>query len=161
VWEHAWTVTTIPRVGGRDVEPCEAAVREADPDTSSEDAYWACTELYYQDLRQIFTGIQVAGPRLTPATIDRGFHAIPAVPSDDAYVPACYYGPGDFTCVKDATVMHWDPQGLPPGSSVPGCWRMVEDGRRYLVDGWPGGNLDAQARPDEVCNGYSGNALLF
>ena len=71
-------------------------------------------------------------------------------------VPACFYDPGDYTCVKDATVIYWDPLGQDPAYESKGCYRMVEDGKRYTSRTWPKGNLDAQVRPahDEVCNSY-------
>src|SRR5256885_2877325 len=54
-------------------------------------------------LRQLFVGIQVAGPQLKPPKVDEGFHSIPAVASTDPTVPACYYDPGDYTCIKDTS----------------------------------------------------------
>jgi len=83
-----------------------------------------------------------------------GFRAIPAVPSTDPTVAACFYEVGDYTCVKDAAVGHWDPSGSGEPGSTDGCWRMVEDGRRYLADGWDAGNLDTRRAPEDVCNGY-------
>lgn len=99
----------------------------------------------------MFTGFQVAGPRLTPGTIDKGFHAIPPGPSGNPAVPACFYNSGDFTCVKDATAMWFDPSGSVGGN--PGCWRMPDNGKRYLPDGWPTGNVESQRTAKDPCNG--------
>ena len=69
-------------------------------------------------------------------------------------MPACYYDPGDYTCVKDAAVMWWDPAGTAPTASGAGCWRMMEAGRRYLTGEWPAGNVTAQKNGGDPCNGY-------
>ena len=153
---HAWIVTREPlqNYHGMSVEaPCYDALLATDPsiDQTLSDVHYACT--YYDDLRQLFTGIQVAGPKLTPATMDQGLHAIPAKPSDSPYEPSCYYLPGDYTCVKDAAAMWWDPNGPVGTGSTPGCWRMWEGGRRYLVGGWPPGDAEQGKDPNgDPCN---------
>lgn len=76
----------------------------------------------------LFTGIQVAGPRLGPTTLDKGFHAIPPGPSGDPRVPACFYEIGDYTCVKDATAVWWDPAGQPQmDQDASGYWTKADD----------------------------------
>ncbi len=134
-----------------------------DPNVSrtSSDIADAC--VFYDDLRQFFTGVQVAGPRLYPANIDQGFHAIPPHPSASAYEPACYYEPGDYTCVKDAISEWWDPtaqnQQVSPANAAAGCWRMSERGRRHRAGEWPGADVTATKRPDDPCNLYVGQFL--
>jgi hypothetical protein len=160
-WEHAWSITQVTRIeaGGGARNDCIDALQSVDPSIGEDDIFWGCFDMpWYRDIRQLFNGIQVAGPRLSPESIDRGFHAIPPVASDDPRYPGCFYDPGDYTCVKDATVIYWDPLGKDPNPDVTvvGCWRMVEDGRRYTARTWPDGNLDAQLRAarDEECNSY-------
>lgn len=162
VWEHAYVVTTVVRVQPRAVHPCWMAIVEADPEAPPTEADHACqTYPFYADLRQLFTGLQVAGPRLTPETIDRGLHAIPAIRSTDPFVPACFYEASDYSCVKDATVGHWDPQGQPEQDvDQPGCWRMVRGGERF-IGSWPDGNMTDAARPDDPCNPYTVATALF
>ncbi len=46
--------------------------------------------------------------QLTPQTLDQGFHAIPMVESTNPQLPTCYYLAGDYTCVKDSIIEHWD-----------------------------------------------------
>ncbi|HEX9766805.1 MAG TPA: hypothetical protein VGA36_08570 [Nitriliruptorales bacterium] len=166
-WDHATVVTSLTRPWPQDQDPCVRAMREVDPGMSDphpevgNDMSRACYDfLYYQDLRTVFTGIQVAGPNLTPATMDRGFHAIPAIPSDDPRVPACFYDPGDYTCIKDAMVQQWDSNAT-AWDSQPGCWRMTEDGRRYLVGTWPATNIDEPRAPDDICNSYNRATQLY
>lgn len=149
VWEHAWVITPKTLRGSDEEEPCFQAAREADPGADRRDiTSFACD--FYNDTRQMFTGIQVAGPRLNPETMDRGFHAIPRHESSSPRVPACFYNPGDYTCVKDAMVEKWDPAGT--GASGTGCWRPARAGKRFIADSWPKGDLGSFGSPDDPCN---------
>ncbi len=157
----AWIQTVIARVPAFNQDLCFTAMREADPQTPQEDAALICRlYLAYEAIRQLFIGIQVAGPKLNPATIDKGYHAIPPGPSGSPFVPACYYEPGDYTCIKDGTAMYWDREGTAPGSDAPGCWRMPEEGKRYTAETWPERELSATAnRQRDPCNGYSSGSF--
>ena len=158
VWDqHAWVITPQTRVGTLEEELCFQAYRTVDTieATNNDVQGFACP--LYNDLRQLFTGIQVAGPKLGPASIDKGFHAIPEVASPDPRVPACYYEPGDYTCVKDGTAMWYDRNQVHPVNNNPGCWRMAAGGKRYLNTGWPNQELNTLKNPDiavDPCNGY-------
>jgi hypothetical protein len=162
VWSrHAWVVTPIPREGATEGTQCYQAVKEADPDAPPTDANFECgTSTNYQDLRLLFTAIQVAGPRLGPRSVDEGLHAIPPVLSTDPQVPACFFRPGDYTCVKDAHWAWWDRTGTAPDAQSPGCWRMVLGGRRFIADKWPQGDVEAQRRDGDPCNNHSGRVFL-
>jgi hypothetical protein len=156
VWEHIWTVSNVTKIERESDQLCALAMREVDPNFQDVDVPWACD--FYDDLRQLFTGIQVAGPKLSPETVDSGFHAIPAVPSTNPQIPACFYRPKDYTCVKDAITMWWDRDGQIPGWSGQGCFRTVEGGKRYLDDGWPTRNItDAKNPAKDECNAYTSN----
>lgn len=154
VWRNAWVVTSMAVIPDRDRRHCYLAAREADPAYPPGDVSYACQ--HYENIRQLFIGIQVAGPRLTPDNIDRGFHAIPPVSSPDPQVPACYYEAGDYTCVKDAMVMWWDPAGRPGATNTPGCFRLPQGGRRFISGDWPPGDVPAQRDPGrDTCNIYT------
>jgi hypothetical protein len=162
-WEHAWVVSDVPQVPRLDESLCSQAFRDVDPTFPRADIAYMCYlqgGALYTDLRQLFTGVQVAGPRLNPASIDKGFHAIPAVASDDPRVPACFYEASDYSCVKDAVAMWWDRSGQSPNSSKPGCWRMTEGGRRYLAGKWPDNDVLVQKGGSDRCNGYVFSALF-
>jgi hypothetical protein len=137
---------------------CWQSYKEADPDLPDTDLGYICE--YYRNLFQVFTGIQVAGPRLGPTSIDKGFHAIPAVESTDVQTPACFYLPGDYTCVKDAIAEIWRAGQTPPGAQQPGCWAAIENAKRYLPGRWPEGNVDAQITGAEPCNAYSSSVRV-
>ena len=158
VWDHATTFTLMVKTGFGGVStPCREAYLQVDPEIprGTLDMTLAC--FFYNGLRQLFTGIQVSGARLNPDTMDKGFHAIPAIRSEDPAVPACYYNPGDYTCVKDGTILWWDSQHQDENTAnTPGCWRLLDGGQRYTPGEWPDGNTMAQRRDTDPCNGNLG-----
>ena len=159
VWRHAWTVTAAPKTLALSEEYCWLAAKEAGVERAQPQDFgtWGGCTLYNQ-VQQLFTAIQVAGPRLNPSTVTKGFRAIPGVPSGNPRRPACFYPTGDNTCVKDATAAWWDPSGQPPNPAngqPPGCWRLAEGGRRYLASGWARADANAVKNPaEDECNGW-------
>ena len=132
---------------------CLQAAKEADADADVMDLRaYGCG--FYPHVRNLFIGIQVAGPRLGPTTMDRGFHAIPKIASTVPEVPACFYNTDDYSCIKDAMAEYWDPAGRDPEATTErGCWRMVQDGRRHLPSTWPNEDVVATRRPGaDPCN---------
>ncbi|HUR49538.1 MAG TPA: hypothetical protein VMY88_08455 [Acidimicrobiales bacterium] len=161
VWDHAWAMTNVVRAGLTSESYCYKSQRQ-DPSSNHQDSNFDCgLTSFYQDLRMLFTGIQVAGPKLTPTAVDRGMHAIPAIRSDDPGVPACFYNPGDYTCVKDAMVNWWDSRSTAPGQQDPGCWKMVEGGRRYFAGAWQEREAFTGRTAQDECNGYAGPLLFY
>ena len=155
VWNGAKIVTQATRLDDQRQGLCYRAYREADPDgDDAEIRAEGCD--YYNDLRQLFTGIQVAGPRLGPTSIDKGFRAIPKIKSSNPEVPACFYEPGDYTCVKDAMVERWDRNA----ENGQGCYRMREGGQRYFADVWPEQDVAAAEKPDDPCNTFGSSYLV-
>ena len=157
VWRNAWGTTFQVRINRLQDSPAYRAYKEGDP--SGDDAAGFYSQDFYRDHFMLFQGIQVAGPRLSPKTIDEGFHAIPERASTSAYSPAQFFDHGDYSAVKDEAEQWWDPQGQsPPGgqpSRRPGCWRLVREGRRFLPDRWPRGD-DVFRNAKDPCSGYGG-----
>ena len=153
VWDHAWMFTNKPLMGAWSDTHCFKALKEGDPDLPFSDTSIPCR--FYEDFRQLFTGIQVAGPRLTPETVDRGFHAIPAHPSATASMPACFYGVDDYSCVKDNALWQWDSSASSAYSSKPGCYRTTEGGNRYLPGQWPEREMTSVISGADPCNGFT------
>lgn len=161
VWDHAVVVTHQTKVVDREQEDCFLAYKDANPTEPNRDIRGRACSLY-NNLRNLFIGIQVAGPYLGPTSIDQGFHAIPGKPSPDPTQPACFYNPGDYTCVKDGVWMYWDSQGQAPNSSETGCWRMPEGGKRYLFGTFASGDPEPLMRAGQSpCNGYGGSAVYI
>jgi hypothetical protein len=142
---------------GIEQQRCYQAFREVNQTRPKSDLGFICGA--YRNLFQLFTGIQVAGPRLGPTSVDRGYHAIPPVRSDDPTSPACFYNSADYTCVKDAQFEIWNADGQAPGDNRPGCWMIINGAKRFLPGEWPEGNIDAQG-PGQRCNGRSATVLI-
>ena len=150
---HAVTVSAEPFEPAIEQQLCYQALREAGASRPKPDMHWMCDP--YRNLAQLFTGIQVAGPRLGPTSVDKGYHAIPPVRSNDPQVPACFYNANDYTCVKDTQALIWDADGEAPGDNRPGCWRAIQSGKRYLTGEHPPGNINAHITGQEPCTGRS------
>jgi len=154
VWSHAWVVSSQLREIQFEESPARQAFREVEPGGRPIREYWATT--LYKDMFAASKAIQVAGPHLSPQTVDQGHHAIPRTSSRDPRVAACFYDPGDYSCVKDAHEAWWDSTAPDPNreSGAVGCWRMVQGGKRYLAGTWEGG--DIIFNPNDTCNGIKG-----
>jgi hypothetical protein len=151
-WNHVVTVSPYERADILGARPCYQAYRDVNTADSDNNIYNFGCEEFYEVIRMLFTGIQVAGPRLTPTSMDSGFHAIPSVASTDPHVPACYYNPGDYSCIKDAQAEWWDPKGQDPYYGGSGCYRMMEGGRRYAAGAWPKTEANLSRTPSDPCN---------
>ncbi|MBV8302643.1 MAG: hypothetical protein JOZ04_00430 [Acidimicrobiia bacterium] len=103
-------------------------------------AYETC--LLYHHLLQVGSAVQLAGPRLTPNALASGVHGLAYLSSPDPQTPSCFYGSG-HACVRDGIAEIYD--------ATAGCFRAIENGRRYLADAWPDGNVDAQITGKEPC----------
>ena len=166
---HAWVVSPVERIPAPRETACYRAVFEADPTADDRDIAHAntCGTFTYQNIRQLFTGIQIAGRRLNPDTVDQGFHAIPPKVSSDPTLPSCYYEPGDYTCVKDEVAEWWDSSATHQGvagsgnGTSAGCWRMPRQGKRYLPGAWPENDvLTGKDSRSDPCNNFAGSTWL-
>lgn len=155
---HAVVVSWQTKTIDLEQEPCFLAYKDADPAAPDADVRGRACSLY-QRLRQLFTGIQVAGPRLGPTSIDKGYHAIPRIASESPDTPACFYNLNDYTCVKDGITMWWDAFAKAPNNADPGCWKMVNNAQRYLIGEFPAKEYWSTVSGADQCNGYGGRAL--
>ncbi|MEO7804912.1 MAG: hypothetical protein ABIS18_11570 [Actinomycetota bacterium] len=161
VWSHAWAVSNLLNESKLADSPCRQAFREASPgSTELFEEGDACN--FYRSFFTLFKAIQVAGPELNPTTIDQGHHAIPRQASTSPFVAACFYDPGDYTCVKDAQEIWWDKDAPDPegDEDVKGCWRMVNNGSRYLAGTWDN-QYSVFANPNDICNTVSAQGYIY
>jgi hypothetical protein len=160
VWDHSRVISNAPYVLNERTQLCYTAYQEVEPNADDGETRADACPLYPQ-IRQLFTGIQVAGPRLGPTSVDQGFHAIPRVSSTNPSVPACFYDINDYTCVKDAKVEHWDQTGRSnTAQQTPGCYRGTEGAKRYLTGTWPSGNATTQDSPNDPCDAFDEGYIL-
>ncbi len=152
--QHAVIVTPATVEPPLHEKRCYDAMHTVDPKISDYDAFWSCRN--YGQFRQLFSAIQVAGPSLGPASMGQGIRSLPVVASTDPLTPTCSYASNDTACVKDAMVMYWDASKSTRynGASPKGCWRVLENGRRYLPWTWSATNVEVARRPSDPCNDH-------
>jgi hypothetical protein len=158
VWQNASASIYRVRINRLQDAPGYRAYKEGDP--SGDDSAGVVARDEYRDNFMLFQGIQIAGPRLSPESVDQGLHAIQPQLSTSPYAPALYFDGGDYTMMKDAMQGWWDPQGHPfnptGGAQVPGCWRLGVQGKRYTAGHWPAGD-DAFRDRNDPCDGGGGS----
>ncbi|MCU1591890.1 MAG: hypothetical protein JWP11_3146 [Frankiales bacterium] len=117
------------------------ALREADPNASpSAGAYYSANSRYEQ-LLLLASGIQLAGPHLTPQSFAAGLFRArfpnPGAEGAPYYQARVGFDGGRHTMSADAAMFWYDPQR--PGTidpSVPGAICYVDRGRRFALGGW-------------------------
>lgn len=150
--KSAWVVSNQLGYYSLDEDYGYLTCREGDSNLSRAACEFAATR--YRGHFMLFRTIQAAGPRLTSDTIDRGMHAIPRLSSDHHSKAACFFDPGDFTCVKDSIEEWWHPTDRPPGKTTPGCWKMTLGGQRFLPGQWPSGD-HLFSNTNAPCNSFT------
>lgn len=160
VWQYAAVTSAQPLIPENEQDRiCFQALRSVDPNVPQQDALRSGCDMY-DNLRQLFIGIQVAGPRLGPTSIDRGFHAIPAVATTDLRVPACYYLPGDYTCIKDYALLRWNPNGDPEDERGTGCYEIVGNRRRLVTSRETGNVMDEYNTSRDPCQNFGSSLQI-
>jgi hypothetical protein len=143
-WAHAFGVSTLP-------------VRTPQADADAYRTYrWYYGEMpaafktsgvIYPPLLQLYQGIQMAGPDLTPQTFAGGMFRLPPTGGQPG-APRVSYGQkglfhfakSDFVSVDDSTLIWWDPTATgkdEQGKDGTGMYRYVSDGKRYLPGKMP------------------------
>jgi hypothetical protein len=96
--------------------------------------------LSWPPIQLLFTGIHMAGPKLTAETFAGGMFRVPPLGGGPT-APRISYGPGlfdapDFVGIDDFTVVWWDPELEGPSEQetiAPGMWRYPLGGKRFLM----------------------------
>ena len=148
-WSRAFGVSFDYRRKGVVEQPWYQAYREACPSCPEPDREASAV---YDSLAMLFYGIQAAGPRLSPESLDKGMHAIPPNGSSTPYKPAAYFSPGNFSYIKDGMEIWWDASAQAPGETVLGCYRLTNGGQRFRLGEWLSGDHNLK-QPDSPCQG--------
>jgi hypothetical protein len=123
--------------------PAYWAIRDVDPTSPIDYASLAADEVEsdYRTLLLLVSGIQMAGPRLTPMSFAHGLHGS-AFPNPDTSIMAGHVGfPGASTSMTlDGAEYWWSNTDRGPYSeSRAGTICYVDHGARYTYDTWPTG----------------------
>lgn len=120
------------------------ALNAVDPgyQDDASDASYAGDQVFYQQMLLIASGIQMAGPDLTPYSFERGLQQAhfpnPFSPEQEG---AAQFGGGSHSMTVDASVMWWSDSAPDPFGDGAGTWCYTEAGRRFDLRGWPGGPI--------------------
>jgi hypothetical protein len=124
------------------------------------DSYWGETQGTYAPVAVgigflLYSGIQLAGPKLTPKTFEQGVFSMPAAGGAiDGQIANFMnaYGRGAGvpydeyqTIGADYAMKWWDPEAvgvsnLVPGPPAAGKFSFLNDAERYYAGTWPKGN---------------------
>lgn len=139
-------LTSTPRLIRAADDPSVWALQEENPGlfNASQDMSQVRQLQYhklYRALLLLASGIQMAGPRLTPQTFADGLHNAvfpnPYVPTIQA--GAVGFGGATYSMTKDVGEFFWSNSALPPYSADPnGTWCYVDGGARRRAGNWPG-----------------------
>jgi Periplasmic binding protein len=104
--------------------------------------------IVYGNVATLFTGLELAGPKLTPESFRDGmYHAPgevqttkPTLSNIDTWGRHGYWPGEDVNGLDNMGLMYWDPNARGPdetGTVANGMYRLVDGGLRYLPGKWP------------------------
>jgi hypothetical protein len=142
-WQHAFGLSMIGEEQPQQASFAYAAAKSVDPD--HEPIFGV--DIFYYFLYQLATGLQMAGPDLTPQSFANGMRAYPG---GTGPAGTWAYPKGTYAPYRDAREIWWDPNAISPYNGSPGAYRS--DNKRYKPGKWPKGpgapaQLQAFARP--------------
>jgi hypothetical protein len=128
--------------------PSYQAVTAVDPSYGTPDRVWFLESLYHQ-LLLLASGIQAAGPNLTPATFQAGLQSLtfpnPGAAGAPSWQATVGFPPGEHTMIRDLGLWWWDNTRGSPGDSWNTAYQnhqtqggrcFVALGRRWQIN-WP------------------------
>lgn len=129
-WERAFGASPLPaQTSGHD-SPGYLAYKSVRPD---DEPSITVDVLYYQ-LYQLALGIQMAGPDLTPTTLETGLFSYPETSGPAG---TWDYAPGSYTPVLDVREIWWDPDATSGFNEEKGTY--ASSGERFRPDEIPEG----------------------
>jgi hypothetical protein len=137
-WQNAYGQSYLT-LGSGSSSPAYKAYK-----TINSDEPVSTIDVVYQTLLMLFTGLQEAGPNLTPATFQQGMFSWG--PHQGAF-GRWSFSPNDYTSTDDAREVYFDPRAISPFNSRPGAWVALNGGKRYRGTGWPAKDPGAPIPP--------------
>jgi hypothetical protein len=129
-WKHAFGISELGQQQPQGASFAYAAAKSVDP--NHEPIFGA--EYFYNLMYVLATGIQTAGPHLTPQSFQTGMRAYPG---GTGHQGTWAYPDGTWTPERDAREIWWDPEATSVANHAPGRWNSTET--RYRPDAWPTG----------------------
>jgi len=137
-WAHAFGITDLDMERPLEDTDCYRAYQSVDPANSP--AFVFCDYLY-DSLYMLMTGIQNAGPHLTPTTFQQGLYKLGfRYPDRPAWAIGGGYGPGHPAYADNIAEVWWnstapspDPNTYGAGSDNVGAYEYLRNGQRYRL----------------------------
>ncbi len=121
-WDGAFGASPLGVQPTREDSPGYKAFKSVRPDEEPS----AAVDVFYYQLYQLALGIQMAGPDLTPETLETGLFSYP---EHTGPAGSWDYFPESYTPVIDLREVRWDPKATSPFNGQPGTY--VGDGPRF------------------------------
>lgn len=141
-WEHAFGVSFMPPLAPPEVTPAYRLYEWYHGEPPAADNSLILT---YPQVALFFTGVEYAGPDLTPEHLRDGLFAFPPTPSAVTQPSVDYAAgeggePDDYAGIDDMVELWWDPDATgtdETGQDGQGMYRYVDGGKRYYLGDWP------------------------
>ncbi|HZU72626.1 MAG TPA: hypothetical protein VE990_07620 [Acidimicrobiales bacterium] len=138
-WAHAFGFTTEEMEIPLSDTACYQVVQAVDPGYSPNESL---CNYQFPSLLQLVSGIQGAGPDLTPTTLDQGlvkngykYYSNPSWPAGGGF------SADNPTYIKNVAEMWWKPGAVDPVTGDPtGAYEYLDGGARYRLGQLPGGD---------------------
>jgi hypothetical protein len=129
VWQHAFGISTladnIPFSDSDAVKAWQDAGNSGEPDTT-ENLNWS----YFS---AVATAFQLAGPDVTPESIQQGLFTALPLGGDPLHTLQEFGRPDDYTSLRDARIVYYCANVRSPINNAPGSYVAVNGGQRYQV----------------------------
>lgn len=139
-WTHAFGLTFWNKAVAPQEQPWYEAIRQQNPDYDYEKnpfVYFGARYLYHQML-VLVSGIQMAGPKLTPQTFQDGLWGARFPNPDHPTFPGKVgFNDRDHTMIDDASIIWWNPSGRDPWLGGQGAFCPVRRGQRMQLGSYP------------------------
>ncbi|MCU1378768.1 MAG: hypothetical protein JWN29_1751 [Acidimicrobiales bacterium] len=131
-WSHAFGVSYKGTY-----RPLRAGLGYAAYKTVRKDEPAFAVENIYAEMYLLALGIQLAGPRLTPETFEKGMFSYPGGAGPFG---TWGFGPSSYTPTQDFRVVWWDPDGISPYNNQKGTYREAFGSKRFRSGQLSGGD---------------------
>ena len=143
---HAFGITFHNKWLPQKEMPWYQAIKEADPNyETGDDGYASAAYERYYELLTLASGIQGAGPNLTPETFQEGMFKArfpaPGSGREPLYYSGGGFSPTDHTMVEDAAMIWYSQSESGYTTNVRrGTYCYIRHGIRYGLGQWPSGD---------------------
>lgn len=136
---HMFGISAFSKWQSSDDSPVTWAIKEVDPSFSwpveGQAQEWMLRR--YTSLLMLASGIQLAGPNLTPETFASGLQRARFPNPETRYMAARAGFRGDHSMNDDYAPVWWGADRNSVWGAGPGAWCYVDGGKRYSLGGWP------------------------